>query len=72
MTTAKLLIFLCNGVEICEREFSITMDGEVLSVESRAFRLPIYLLRNPQSVITKEEPLGSVWDDVAVTQNSFF
>lgn len=72
MTTAKLLISLCNGVEIREHEFSISKDGEVLSVEPRAFRLQIYLLRNPQRVNTKEELLEPVWEDAAVTEKSFF
>lgn len=70
MTTAKLLVFQCKGVEIREQEFSIVKNGEVLPVEPRAFRVLLYLLRNPQRLITKEELLQSVWGDVAVTENS--
>ena len=70
MTAAKSLVFLCNGVEIREQEFSVVKDGEAFSVEPRAFRVLLYLLRNPQRVITKEELLQSVWDDVVVTENS--
>jgi DNA-binding winged helix-turn-helix (wHTH) protein/formylglycine-generating enzyme required for sulfatase activity/dienelactone hydrolase len=70
MTDVKSLVFLCNGIEIREREFSIVKNGEALPVEPRAFRVLLYLLRNPQRVITKEELLQSVWDDAVVTENS--
>lgn len=70
MTAAKSVVFLCNGIEIREQEFSIVKDGEALPVEPRAFRVLLYLLRNPQRVITKEELLRSVWDDAVVTENS--
>ncbi len=70
MTATKSLVFLCNGIEIREQEFSIVKDGEVLPVEPRAFRVLLYLLRNPQRLITKDELLQSVWGDVVVTENS--
>ena len=70
MTASKSLVFLCDGVEIREQEYCIVRDGEILSVEPRAFRVLLYLLRNPQKLITKEELLQSVWRDVAVTENS--
>lgn len=70
MTTTKSVVFLCKGIEIHEQEFSIVKHGEVLPVEPRAFRVLLYLLRNPQRLITKDELLQSVWDDAVVTENS--
>ena len=46
------------------------MAGEVLPVEPKAFRVLLFLLRNPQKLITKEELLNAVWGDAAVTENS--
>jgi DNA-binding winged helix-turn-helix (wHTH) protein/dienelactone hydrolase len=70
MTVANSLVFLCDGIEIREQEFCIIKHGEAIPVEPRAFRVLLYLLRNPQRVVTKDELLQSVWDDVAVTENS--
>ncbi len=70
MTASKPHVFLCDGLEIREREYCIVREGEAFPVEPRAFRVLIYLLSNPQRLITKEELLQSVWGDVAVTENS--
>jgi eukaryotic-like serine/threonine-protein kinase len=72
MTTAKSFVFLCSGVGIRKHDFSVVKDGKVLSVEPRAYRLLIHLLRNPRRIITREELQESVCDDAAVTENSFF
>lgn len=72
MTTAKSVVFLCSGVEIREHEFSVTKDGEVLSVGPRTYRLLTYLRWDPRRVIIKEELLELVWNDAAVTESSFF
>jgi len=66
----KSLIFRFADVEVREREFSIVKDGQVLSVEPKAFRVLLMLLRNPQKLIAKEEFLNAVWGDAAVTENS--
>jgi hypothetical protein len=41
-----------------------------LPVEPKAFRVLLFLLRNPHRLITKEELLDAVWNDAAVTENS--
>ncbi|HEY1895044.1 MAG TPA: SUMF1/EgtB/PvdO family nonheme iron enzyme [Terracidiphilus sp.] len=41
-----------------------------MAVEPKAFRVLLFLLRNPQRVISKEELLNAVWGDAAVTENS--
>jgi DNA-binding winged helix-turn-helix (wHTH) protein/Tol biopolymer transport system component len=66
----KSLVFRFDDVEVCEREFSLTKAGKVLTVEPKAFRALLFLLHNPQKLISKEELLNAVWGDVAVTDGS--
>lgn len=68
MTADKFFVFKFSDIEVHEREFRIA--GEVLPVEPKAFRVLLFLLRNPQKVITKAELLDAVWGDAAVTENS--
>jgi len=62
MTAAgKSLVFRFEDVEVREREFTLTKAGEVVPVEPKAFRVLLFLLHNPQTLITKEELLDAVW-----------
>ena len=70
MIGIKSLIFRFVNVEVREREFSIIKAGEVMPVEPKAFRVLLFLLHNPQKLITKEELLDAVWGDTAVSENS--
>src|SRR5215470_7017872 len=70
MTERKSTIFNFADVEVREREFCIAKDGEVLAVEPKAFRVLLFLLRNPHKLVTKEELLDAVWSDTAVSENS--
>ncbi len=71
MTAAgKSLVFRFGDVEVREREFTLTKAGEVLPVEPKAFRVLLFLLHSPQTLITKEELLDEVWADAAVTESS--
>ena len=67
---SKSFVFRFDDVEVREREFSLTKAGKVLAVEPKAFRALLFLLRNPQKVVSKEELLNSVWGDVAVAEGS--
>src|SRR5215472_10702105 len=67
---AKSFVFRFEDVEVREREFSLTKAGERLSVEPKAFRVLLILLRNPGKLIPKQELLDAVWADAAVTENS--
>jgi DNA-binding winged helix-turn-helix (wHTH) protein/Tol biopolymer transport system component len=66
----KSFIFRFADVEAREREFCLIKAGEVLPVEPKAFRVLLFLLRNPQKLITKEELLDAVWGETAVSENS--
>jgi eukaryotic-like serine/threonine-protein kinase len=70
MTAGKSFVFRFEDVEVREREFTLTKAGEVLPVEPKAFRVLLFLLHNPQTLITKEELLDAVWADAAVTESS--
>ena len=67
---SKSFVFRFGDVEVREREFSLTKAGETLSVEPKAFRVLLILLRNPGKLIPKEELLNAVWGDTAVSENS--
>ncbi len=70
MTGSKSLVFKFADVEVREREFCLVKAGEVLPVEPKTFRVLLFLLRNPQKLIAKEELLNAVWGDAAVTESS--
>ncbi|MGB6688904.1 MAG: winged helix-turn-helix domain-containing protein [Terracidiphilus sp.] len=70
MTESKSFIFRFRDVEVREREFILVKAGEVLPIEPKAFRVLLFLLHNPQKLITKEELLDAVWVDAAVTESS--
>jgi DNA-binding winged helix-turn-helix (wHTH) protein/Tol biopolymer transport system component len=70
MTKRKSLVFCFGDLEVHEREFSLTKAGEALPIEPKAFRVLLFLLHNPQKLITKEELLNAVWADAAVTESS--
>ena len=51
---SKSMVFKFGDVEVRENgEFSLVKVGEALSVEPKAFRVLLYLLRSPQKLITK-------------------
>src|ERR1700722_12892727 len=71
MMERKCFIFSFADIEVREREFSIVRNGgEALAVEPKAFRVLLFLLRNPHKLITKDELLDAVWNDTAVSENS--
>jgi DNA-binding winged helix-turn-helix (wHTH) protein/Tol biopolymer transport system component len=70
MTEHKSLVFRFDDVEVREREFLLIKAGEALPVEPKAFRVLLFLLRNPGRLVTKDEILGAVWNDCTVSDNS--
>jgi Tol biopolymer transport system component/DNA-binding winged helix-turn-helix (wHTH) protein len=70
MLGTRSSVFHFGDVEVREREFSLVKAGQVVTVEPKAFRVLLFLLRNPQKLITKEELLNAVWGDVAVGDNA--
>ena len=70
MTGPKCSVFRFSDVEVHERELQLKRAGEALAVEPKAFRVLVYLLRNPGRLIRKDELLQAGWGDAAVTDNS--
>jgi DNA-binding winged helix-turn-helix (wHTH) protein/Tol biopolymer transport system component len=70
VTERKCLVFNFADVEVREREFLLIKGGEPASVEPKAFRVLLFLLRNPGRLVTKDEIVASVWNDSAVSDNS--
>ena len=58
MIAHKPFVFTFADVEVREREFCVVKGGEVLPVEPKAFRVLVFLLRNPHRLITKDELRG--------------
>src|ERR1700758_5742227 len=70
MTEHGPLGFRFDDVEVRQREFLLIKAGEALPVEPKAFRVLLFLLHNPGRLVTKDEILGAVWSDCAVSDNS--
>ena len=70
MMVNKSFVFRFDDVEVREGEFSLTKAGKVSTVEPKAFRALLFLLRNPQRLISKEELVQWVWGDTAVGDGS--
>jgi DNA-binding winged helix-turn-helix (wHTH) protein len=70
MTEQKGLIFRFGEFEVREGEFCLLRDGQTISVEPKAFRVLLYLLRNPHRLVTKDELLDAVWQETSVSENS--
>ncbi|MGA9461228.1 MAG: winged helix-turn-helix domain-containing protein [Terracidiphilus sp.] len=66
----KFSVFKFDDIEVREREFLLVKGGEPLPVEPKAFRVLLFLLRNPRRLVTKDEILNAVWNDCAVSDNS--
>jgi DNA-binding winged helix-turn-helix (wHTH) protein/Tol biopolymer transport system component len=67
---SKSFVFRFDDVEVREREFSLVKADQALTVEPKAFRVLLFLLHNPQRLVSKEELLNAVWGDVAVSDGS--
>jgi DNA-binding winged helix-turn-helix (wHTH) protein/Tol biopolymer transport system component len=70
VTSHKFRIFKFEDIEVRECEFLLVKGGKALPVEPKAFRVLLYLLRNPQRLVTKDEILNVVWKDCTVSDNS--
>jgi DNA-binding winged helix-turn-helix (wHTH) protein/Tol biopolymer transport system component len=70
MRDCKSSVFRFSGFEVREREFCLIKGGEMLTVEPKAFRVLLFLLRSPRKLVTKEQLMNAVWGDAAVTENS--
>jgi TolB-like protein/Flp pilus assembly protein TadD len=70
VTEQKSFVFTFADVEVRQREFLLIKAGKALAVEPKAFRVLLFLLRNPGRLVTKDEILNAVWNDCSVSDNS--
>jgi Tol biopolymer transport system component/DNA-binding winged helix-turn-helix (wHTH) protein len=70
VTDQKPFVFRLGDFEVREREFLLIKGGVAVPVEPKAFRVLLFLLRNPGRLVKKDEILNAVWDDCSVTDNS--
>ena len=70
MTGQKTLVFRFGDFEVREQDFALTRAREPVPVEPKAFRVLLFLLRNPDRLIKKDEILNAVWEDCSVSDNS--
>jgi DNA-binding winged helix-turn-helix (wHTH) protein len=59
-----------DDVLVNPETFSVEKSGRALALEPKSIKLLLYLIRNRSRAVTKEELLSSVWEDVAVSDNS--
>jgi DNA-binding winged helix-turn-helix (wHTH) protein/Tol biopolymer transport system component len=70
VTDHKFSVFKFEDIEVREREFLLVKGGKALPVEPKAFRVLLFLLRNPKRLVTKDEIINAIWNDCAVSDNS--
>ena len=63
-------MFRFGQVEFDPSNLQLAVRGEVRALEPKSFRLLAFLVENRGRVVTKEEILGAVWKETAVTDNA--
>ncbi|MGI9390581.1 MAG: winged helix-turn-helix domain-containing protein [Boseongicola sp.] len=56
-----------DDIEIDEVRFELRRGGEVVSVEPKVFDLILFLARNPNRLVTKDELIEEIWDGRSVS-----
>ena len=74
MATMKSVLYRFDEFEVdpANRVFSWRGEGIAtpIQIPSRAFDLLLYMVRNPQRLLTKEELMGAIWGDVVVEEGN--
>lgn len=55
-------IISCGGLVLDCRRRLVTLDGKTLTLTPRELQLLTFLMRNPDTVLTRGQLLGSVWE----------
>ena len=64
------MIFRFGRFELEESKRELRLGSRVLELQPRVFDLLVYLLRNHERVVPKEELLSAIWPEVIVTDSS--
>ncbi|MDJ0940707.1 MAG: winged helix-turn-helix domain-containing protein [Woeseiaceae bacterium] len=63
------MIFKVGGVELNTELFSITREGEPVSVEPKVFDLLVFLIRNRDRLVTRDQLFEELWPNQVVSDN---
>jgi DNA-binding winged helix-turn-helix (wHTH) protein len=64
------MIFRFGRFELEESKRELRLGSRVLELQPRVFDLLVYLLRNHERVVSKDELLSAIWPEVIVTDSS--
>lgn len=64
------MIFRFGPFELDEGRRELRLGGRVLETQPKIFDLLVYLVRNHERVVPKEELLAAIWPEVIVTDSS--
>src|SRR5208337_3719193 len=59
-----------EGFQVDALARTLRREGEVVTLNRRAFDVLLYLVQNPGRVLTRDELLKNVWSDTFVDENS--
>ena len=63
------MIFNVGGVELDTELFSVTREGQPVSVEPKVFDLLVFLIRHRDRLITRDQLFDELWPDRVVSDN---
>ena len=63
------MIFRFGGIELNTEQFSITRDGRVIAVEPKVFDLLVFLIRNRDRLVTRNQLFDELWPGRVVSDN---
>jgi DNA-binding winged helix-turn-helix (wHTH) protein/TolB-like protein/Tfp pilus assembly protein PilF len=64
------MIFQINNIQIDLKQFTITREGEVLEVEPKVFDTIVYLVKNRDRLVSRDELFENVWNGRLVSDTS--
>lgn len=64
------MVYRFDRFQLDDDDFRLSASGGPVAIEPKALRLLLYLVRNPQRLITKQELFDHVWPKTAVTDGA--
>ncbi len=63
------MIFQLDGIELNTEQFSMTREGRVIAVEPKVFDLMVFLIRNRDRLVTRNQLFDELWPGRVVSDN---
>lgn len=64
------MLYQFDNITVDTARFQVTKNGELLSLEPKAFSVLVLLLENRRRVVEKDELLKAIWKETFVTDNA--